>query len=474
MDFSGLTLTKFIANFITQMLDSWRTTAKDFLRYLPVLTLRKLLVVWVLLAVFVNLLIEAGFKLDVARYFPISEFYGPTIHVSGLPYAALFLIVFFLALKHVSRFNLLQVWLIGLVLIVLGNLAQGSVDAAFYKPLYGHGGQYYHDAIRVTDWRQWLSDFNANQTQLQNHSQTHPPFAVLLQYLLLEIGNRHLLILAGAFVLLSSLSIILIWQILQESDLPAPRSSQLALLFAVIPAFNIYSAVSLEGVVAALSTLFLLGVIKIVRRGMSWLGMLVFSAGLLLANLLTFGGTFLPATAFLIGMREMLVKKRFGVLIALLVSLLLGVLVYVIMLRSFGYDHLEAFLTAARYENPEGFRALHVPLDYVMTRIEGVAEIALFLSLGALAVLFHQDHLKLRIGAFHDEITSIFLAGALSLLLMLLVGAFKTGETARICLFIYPYIMLVLRKLEDATLHAVTIFAGLQTIIMQTFGGYFW
>jgi hypothetical protein len=445
-----------------------------FLQLLPVNTIYKLLAAWLGLGLLSNLLIEAGFKIDVARYFPISEFYGPTIHVSGLPYAALFLVVFFLAIKHVSRFNLVQVWLLGLALIVLGNLAQGSVDTAFYLPFYGHGGQYYHDAIQITGWRQWLRDFNANQTQLQNHSQTHPPFAVLVQYLLLEIGNRHLFILAGAFILLSSLSIILVWQILRESDLPAPRSSELALLFAVIPAFNIYSAVSIEGVIAMLSTLFLLGVIKIVRQGMSRLGMLLFAAGLLLANLLTFIGTFLLATACLIGLREILLKKKADVLIALFVTLLLGVLVYFIMLRGLGYDHLEAFLTAARYDNPEGFRALHVPLDYVMTRIEDMAEIALFLSLGALAVLFHRDHLKLQITDFHDEITSIFLAGVFSLLLMFLVGAFKTGETARICLFIYPYIMLVLRKLDDSTLRAVTIFAGLQTIIMQTFGGYFW
>jgi hypothetical protein len=207
---------------------------------------------------------------------------------------------------------------------------------------------------------------------------------------------------------------------------------------------------------------------------MSWLGILLFAAGLLLANLLTFIATFLPATACLIGLRKLFFKRKAGVLIALAVTLLLGMLVYVIMLRGFGYDHFEAFLTAARYDNPEGFRALHVPLEYVLTRIEGVSEIALFLSLGALAVLFHRDHLKLRILDFHDEITSIFLAGAFSLLLMFLVGAFKTGETARICLFFYPYIMLVLRKLDDSTLRAATIFAGLQTIIMQTFGGYFW
>lgn len=419
-------------------------------------------------------MIEAGLNPGTPRYFPISEFHGPTIHVSGLAYAALFLIVFFLAIKHVSRFNLVQVWLVSLVLILLGNLTQGSVDAAFYKPFYGYGGQYYHDAIQITDWQQWLRDFNVNQTQLQDHSQTHPPFAVLVQYFLLEIGNRHLFVLAGGFILLSSLSIILVWQILRELNLPALRSSQLALLFAVIPAFNIYSAVSLEGVVAALSTLFLLGMIKLVKQGMNWLGMFLFAAGLLLANLLTFIATFLPATACLIGLREIFVKRKVGVLIALAATLLLGMLAYAIMLRGFGYDHLEAFLVTARHDNPEGFRALHAPLDYVMTRIEGVAEIALFLSFGALAVLFHHDHLKLRIDDFHNEITSIFLAGAISLLLMFLVGAFRTGETARICLFIYPYIMLVLKKLDDSTLRAATIWAGLQTIIMQTFGGYFW
>ncbi len=456
------------------MLESLRAAIKDFLQLLPIGTICKLLLVWLGLGLISNLMIEAGLNPGTARYFPISEFHGPTIHVSGLPYAALFLIVFFLALKHISRFNRLQVWLIGLVLIVLGNLAQGSIDAAFYKPFYGHGGQYYHDALRITDWRQWLCDFNANQTQLQNHSQTHPPFAVLVQYLLLEIGSRHLFILAGAFVLLSSLSIILVWLILRAMDLPPPRSSQLALLFVVIPAFNIYSAVSLEGVIAALCTFSLLGIIKMARKGMGLPAMFYFTAGFLLANLLTFAGTFLAATALLIGLRELLLNKKTGVLLALFANLLLGTLIGVIMLRRFGYNYLESFLTASRHVNPGGFRALHMPLDYVMTRIECVAEIALFLSFGVLALLFHRHRLKLRLADWRDGTTGIFLAGISSLLLMFLAGAFGTGESARIGLFIYPYFMLVLRNLEASTLRAVTIFAGLQTIIMQTFGGYFW
>jgi len=429
---------------------------------------------WLGLGLISNLMIESSLNPGTPRYFPISEFHGPTIHFSGLPYAATFLIVFFLALKYVTRFNLWQIWLAGLALIALGNLAQGSIETAFYQPFTGYGGQYYHDAIRITDWRQWLGDFNANQLNLQSHSQTHPPFAVLLQYFLLEIGNRNLFILAGTFVLLSSLSIILVWQILREFELSASRSSQLAFLFSVIPAVNIYSAVSLEGVIATLCTLALLGMIKIARSGMSLSAMFYFTAGFLLAPLLTFAGTFLAATAFLIGLRELLLNKKTRILLALFANLLLGILIYFIMLRRFGYDYLESFFTASRHVNPEGFRALHMPLDYVMTRIECVAEIALFLSFGVLALLFHRHHLKLRLNDWRDEITAVFLAGIISLLLMFLAGAFGTGESARIALFIYPYFILVLGKLDEPTLRSAAIFAGLQTIIMQTFAGYFW
>jgi len=167
-------------------------------------------------------------------------------------------------------------------------------------------------------------------------------------------------------------------------------------------------------------------------------------------------------------------RRKYGILIALCFSLVLGTLTHFALIHCFGYDHVRAFLTASTLENPNGFIAFHKPFQYVMTRIENVAEIALFLSIGVLALLFHKDHIKIRIGDLHDDITSIFLAGVCSLLLMFLTGAFRTGETARTCLFIYPYFMLVLRKLEEPVLRSAIIIAGLQSIIMQTFGEFFW
>jgi hypothetical protein len=435
-----------------------------------------LFVSWIVLAFGGYILFTSGpdLGMPVPEYFPISIFYGPRIHFSGLPYTVLFVIVLFLSARHIPNFNVLQVWGLGLTLIVLGNLAQGSIDAAFCRPFCESGFQYYHDAIQVSDWREWLREFNVNQSTLLRHSKTHPPFAVLLHYSVLNSAGHSVLVLAGSFTVLSSLSIILVWKIMRSIGLTVQQSSHLALLFSVIPAFNIYSAVCLDGVTAMFCTLSLLGLVRILRDGASPAAVSLFTAGALFTNLLTFGGIFLFAVACLMMMREIIIRKKYDVLRALLVGLLVIVITYGVMLHCLGYDHIKAFHTASWLENPSGFRTLQTSIDYVLTRIEGLAEIALFLSIGVLAVLFRNDYLGLRICDLHSDATSIFLAGITTLLLMFLTGAFRTGETARICLFVYPYFVIVLRKLHQPILRSLSITAGLQTIAMQTLGGYFW
>ncbi|MFC1539193.1 hypothetical protein ACFL6H_07205, partial [Candidatus Latescibacterota bacterium] len=200
----------------------------------------------------------------------------------------------------------------------------------------------------------------------------------------------------------------------------------------------------------------------------------LFTVGILITNLITFGGTFLFAVTGLITLREIFFHKRYGTLVALIISILSGILIYVILLHYFGYDHIKSFITASKIENEGGFLAFYAPLKYFLTRIEDIAEIALFLSIGILSLLFHSNYLHLNILDIRDKITSIFLAGICTLIFIFLLGAFKTGETARACLFIYPFIIIVLRNLEEETISSITLFAGLQTIIMQTFGGYFW
>ena len=66
--------------------------------------------------------------------------------------------------------------------------------------------------------------------------------------------------------LLASLAVPIVWLCFRVVGLPAERRNTLALLLAVIPAFNIYSAVSLDALVVTTASLFLLGLLVLMRR----------------------------------------------------------------------------------------------------------------------------------------------------------------------------------------------------------------
>ena len=55
-----------------------------------------------------------------------------------------------------------RVWILGIALIVLGNLAQGGWRLAFVAPLrFGGGIHYLQPAEAVDDWAAWLRSFTA-------------------------------------------------------------------------------------------------------------------------------------------------------------------------------------------------------------------------------------------------------------------------------------------------------------------------
>lgn len=450
--------------------------AHNFLKR-PAGTVFILIIGWLLLA-FINFLIKKmGIATGTPDLFPFSEFYGPRVNLTGLPYSLSFLAILFISMKYSNNFNVFYVWIIGLTLIISGNLAQGGIEEAFYKPINApfyylnvpYYEQYYHDAIKITDWHEWLSNFNANQRHLFSHTRTHPPFAVLLHYLFLKLSNNSLPFLAGSFVFLSSLTIILIYQIMTALGLSKQQSSLFALLFSVVPAYNIYSAVSLDGVIISFSLLLLLGMIMLIRNRMNFIGILLFITGILLTNMLTFLGLFLVATAGLVALRELFLNKRLNIMLTLFISLLIMLIVHFCMLHFYGYNHIQAFFAVTKFE-PKNIS----PLTYVMTRLENLTMLLIFLSFGISAMLFRPGFLKLRIFNLRDNINSIFFAGIIPLLLFLLIGGLYTGEIARIFLFVYPFFFLLLRNVEDSSLRFLIISAGVQTIIMQTFGGYFW
>ena len=140
----------------------------------------------------------------------------------------------------------------------------------------------------------------------------------------------------------------------------------------------------------------------------------------------------------------------------------------------YGYDHVQGFLTASALENPNGFRGWYEPYMYLATRMECISENALFLSFGFLAILFHPDKLGTSYCDWKKTDIGLMFSGLITLLAVFASGAYRTGETARAALFIYPYVLFALRNADSIMLKDILIIAGLQTAAMQLFGSYFW
>jgi hypothetical protein len=202
--------------------------------------------------------------------------------------------------------------------------------------------------------------------------------------------------------------------------------------------------------------------------------------GLIAASLLTFGAVFLVAVSVIAAAWEAVVLRRWRVAVATTAAIAALAAVLATLHWCFGYDHVRAFVTASRIENPQGYRALAEPLAFLMTRIEGFWEIVLFASIGVAAVA--ADRWRRRRlpggdcpGRVRNDVGAwLACAGLLTLVAMFAAGAYRTGETARACLFIYPYLLLSIRGVRGPALDGLIAVAAVQTAIMQTFGGYRW
>ncbi|MEW6072215.1 MAG: hypothetical protein AB1726_06400 [Planctomycetota bacterium] len=413
------------------------------------------------------LVLVGGWRVSTSLTFPIGIFF-PGFHASAWPYALAFLAVVAWGWSR-ARGGIALAWILGLVLLLLGNLLQGGWFTGFRLPVEGSGIQYFHAAIRIEDVSAWLASFTSIQGELHPHSGVHPPFAVLLHYYLWRLGGVTLLSLA--FTIAASSSVPILFVIARGLGTTRDRAFRLALLFAVLPAFNIYGAVSLDGVILPLMTLGLWGLVRFHRGRADCLSWTLLAGGVLGANLLTFGGVILAGIAGVVALERAVRARSFALLGALLAVIGAGLLLGWGLATWWGYDHLEAFRHASRLENPGGFLLLHDPREYLVTRVEDVAEILLFSSLGVLALLFRHGRLGL---AGPVPGSTLAWCGIGMLLAAFLTGAFKTGETARACLFVYPYLLLAIR---NATIHAWTtclVLAALQTVAMQGVGSCFW
>jgi hypothetical protein len=236
-------------------------------------------------------------------------------------------------------------------------------------------------------------------------------------------------------------------------------------LFTLLPAMLIYGLAVVDGPIAGL---FLATLVTFIdgdeRHGWLWCGCWLF-----LSLFFTFGALFLLPVLVGFELLRRRSLRRCALVLLIASALLVGV-----KLGS-GFDWWRAFLKASAMENSEGFLLFVNPRGYLWYRIGAIAEIAVFFTPFLWLLWWRGLELLRRLSA---DARALSWLGPASLGVLLLSGALKIGEAARICLFILPYLFLpviaVYRELDEAsrarTTYAVVAFG----VLMQLFGFYQW
>lgn len=424
--------------------------------------------------------------IDNPYYWPVSIF-GPRFpSLRDLAVAAAVTAAFFLFCRvlEVKRFNILLSIVFGVVLIAGLNFIHG-LDVGYYAPIAGDartgplipytvdGQEYFHDALSITDPVDFFRRYNEIQPTLHMHGHTHPPGAVLTFYVLTKLF-RDPAIIAFVIMILATIPTIFFFYRVLRTELSEETARYMAFLLVLLPAVQIYYLASLDALIVALLT----GVLYLFcfRKGYkSAAGAIV----LLTASfLLTFVSLFILPV--LVGF-DLIVKrsiKRSLIVVGGMVGV--HVLFYLLM----GYDAWHSFRNASLHENPNGFMLFVDPVNYLFTRVEDVAEILFFFGPFLLVLMIRGLRSKFQLRPLADlrqrPMLVLTVLACTSLLGMYAVGAWRTGETARACAYIYPYLLFpVGYYLDDAEVGSsgrlqLAALVFLQSVGMQVFGTYHW
>ena len=420
---------------------------------------------------------------DCPYYWPISifEVRFPTVRDFAVAIGTVIAFyVFFRILEH-KRFN---IWLISLfaVLLIAGTTLIQGVAAGFYAPVAGYaqnnifiaysleGQEYFHDALTITDPVDFFSRYNEIQTTLHNHGQTHPPGAVLTYYFLNKLLGDPALI-ALFIMIVATIPTVYFSYRLMRSEIGEETARYMAFLVALLPAVQIYYLATLDAIIVALLT----GVLFTFCFGRGRRAVGAAAVMLSLSFLLTYVSLFILPV--LVGFDLIVRRSLKRSFVTLGIVLAFHLLLYLLS----GYDAWHSFRAASLYENPNGFMLFVDPWNYLFTRLEDVAEIVFFFGpfLSILVIRGLREFGGIK-NLTQRPLMILTILGCTSLLGMYVVGAWRTGETARACAFIYPYLLFpVAYYLEDSD----TGFRGrlelaalvfLQSVGMQVVGNYHW
>ncbi len=185
-----------------------------------------------------------------------------------------------------------------------------------------------------------------------------------------------------------------------------------------------------------------------------------------LASFLTFIFIFMVILLFCF---EVIKSKKVKNLYKLIIASISVVFIYLVLLIVFRFNYVNSFLIASTLENPNGFLLFIDQIGYFFTREEDILEILIFFG-PFLFILFIKGLPILK-----KKVPELYLLTVLALTILLtffLMSVYRTGKTARGCLYIYPFLLfpigVYLKKINLSQTEQVRllILVFVQTIIM--------
>jgi hypothetical protein len=414
--------------------------------------------------------------IDCPYYWPLSVFLPRLPDPLAYLWAVLLAAAAWMAWRRLPSRGTPLVLVAGLAtLLVLGTTLLHGWDAGFALPIAGarergvwvaiseRAQGYYQEARDIVDVGNFLATYTAHQPGLSLHSRTHPPGAILLFYPLHRLGfGPH-----AIGVLIAALSVMgtMLATGWLSVRLVSPSAAGTAtIILGLMAPVHIYFAASIDGVVATFVTL----AVAAFAAGTGG-ALAVCVAASLTSLLLSFGSLFVvPVFALFEWWQDKRVTRTAFVVGGVAAGL-------AVLWAITGFDWIESFGLAGRDQNPWGFFLIEDPLNYAITRLEGICEVIVFLGPPLLYVLAWM----IRSPEEENRTSRRLMTAALtSFGLMLVSGAYRTGETARACVFLYPLLVSgmapTLARLSGRETGWLAGLVFAQTLLMQLFGFWVW
>lgn len=446
---------------------------KDLSSYFPTKTFFISIFIWILLAAGNCWANYNGYYSGVELLFPSSVIYPSNFSLSGTLFGIAFLIVGSLSCLYLNSINKYTLFLLCTLLVALGDMIQGNVDITFLQSFYFKGRQYYADATLIENWLTLLKKFHIPQENFQLHTRTHSPFIALLYYFFLTLFDGDILGLGLSFTAIGSLNISVFYDILSCLDFNENLKKKLALLFSVIPSFDIYSIVSISGIFPTFTLTFIIGICRIYQlKRLDFMGVILSISSITYCNLISFSRLFFFTFLDLPTLWAILRKSFHFMMLSITIGI--SFIGYFHNLYYWlNYNHLEVFFNASKMENKDGFMLLSKPLVYFGTILGNIEEILFFLSFGFIALLLSTQ--KTYTHLFFDiKISTLFFSAILALLTIFLArGIYNTEETAKTYLFTVLFFVLLLKGIHHKTFSAPYFLCPFQTFGMRLTGNYY-